>query len=140
MDDRIERGEHIDQYQLITLWAWAVWMPGSLIHLSPAHWEAVDAHTARLVIPFGDGAETITAHFDPTSGRMTHLSGLRYDIDSDEQEPWRLDLLEWKKDQGIDIPSMVALAKGESGSPNSYWTLDGVVYNVNVDDQLGAKE
>ena len=76
------------------------------------------------------------AHFDPLNGRMTHLSALRYSEESEEKEPWRVDLLAWKNFHGLLIPDQIAVAWGESGSPWSFWNVDGIAYNVNVSDQL----
>ncbi len=137
MGDRDESGPRVDQAELLTLWAEMVWMPSALVKHPAAHWEAVDERTARLSVPFKDGTETLEAHFDPASGRMTHFSALRFAEDSPVKEPWRVDLLTWRPFYGMLIPGEISVAWGESGSPWSYWSLDGVAYNVNVSDQLG---
>jgi hypothetical protein len=89
-----------------------------------------------LVLPYGETTESLLANFDPETGLMTHLSAARYSSESTEKTPWRVDLLTWKTFHGVNIPDQIAMAWGESGSPWSYWTVDGVAYNVNVDDQL----
>jgi hypothetical protein len=50
--------------------------------------------------------------------------------------PWRLDLLAWKPFQGLQLPCQAAMARGETGAPRSYWYIEGIAYNVGVDDQL----
>ena len=138
MGDKVEQGEEIDQSQALAMWADAVWMPSLLVHESPIGWDPVDENMARLVIPDGrGGSQSLLAYFDPINGRMTHLSGKRYSISTGEQEPWRVDLLTWKQLNGLLIPDQTSVAWGESGSPLSYWSVDGVAYNVNVTDQLG---
>lgn len=138
MGGREERGPHIDQGQRLALWADAVWMPSAYVHDPHARWEAVDEHSARLVVqtPTGE-ADSLMAYFDPLTGRLTHFSAERYSSESQQMEPWRLDLLSWRKFNDLLIPDQTSLAWGESGSPISYWTLDGAAYNVSVDDQLG---
>lgn len=131
-----ERGEHIDQSLTLALWAAAVWMPSTLVHDESLHWEAVDDDTARLVFPFHNATESLLFHFDPETHRMTHISGSRYSPEGHEKEPWRMDLMTWKTFHGLLIPCQVAVAWGESGAPSSYWTVEGIAYNVNVADQL----
>jgi hypothetical protein len=137
MGDRVERGSRIDQNQVLMLWAETVWMPSVFVHHPLVQWSPVDEVTARLVVPFGAHTDSLLAHFDSETGCMTHLSANRFPQDSDVKEPWRIDLLLWKSFHGMLIPCQVAVAWGESGSPWSYWTVDGVAYNVNVSDQLG---
>jgi hypothetical protein len=136
---RMEPGEDANRSQALVLWAEMVWLPSVLVQDPRLRWELVDEHTARLEAPVGPGLESLLVHFDPLSGRMTHLEGKRVRPETGEQEPWRMDLLAWKEFHGILIPAQVSVAWGESGSPWSYWTLDGVAYNVHVDDQLGER-
>jgi hypothetical protein len=145
---RALRGPRIDQAQALALWAELVFLPGALADPPGARWEAVDEVTARLVFYAAGAPDSLLAHFDPDSGRMTHLSGLRYPVpglgserDPDlalaEKQPWRVDLLTWQQVGDLQIPCRVAVAAGDSGSPESYWSAEGVAYNVNVSDQLG---
>jgi hypothetical protein len=138
MGERVESGERVDQGELLTLWADMVWSPSIYVHSEKIHWEPVDDITARLFVPYKEGAESLTAHFDPLTHRMTHIAALRYSDEVPEKEPWRLDLQEWKEFNGMLIPSHIDIAWGESGSPTSYWNLDGIAYNVNVSEQVGA--
>ena len=137
-----ERGPWVDQSANLAMWAEVVWLPALLVHDPRVRWEAVDNVTARLIVPFKDGTDELTAHFDPVSGCMTDFTALRFrDVDDNqltqaEKEPWRVNLLEWRKFGELTLPSQVAIAWGESGSPWSYWWLEGVAYNVDVSDRL----
>jgi hypothetical protein len=137
MGDQSENGQRIDQNQVLMLWAETVWMPSVFVHHPAIRWSPVDDITARLEVPFGKSTDSLLAHFDQETGCMTHLTALRYPQESDNKEPWRIDLLEWKTFHGLLLPCHTAIAWGESGSPWSYWAVDGVAYNVNVSDQLG---
>ena len=137
-----EIGREVNEGQVLALWAQSVWMPSVFVHDSSIHWDPVDDLTARLVVPVpgsGDvppGEDSLLAHFDPQSGCMTHFSALRRRNTKPAKEPWRVDLLEWKTFEGLRIPSQVAVAWGETGSPWSYWSVEGVVYNVDVSEKL----
>jgi len=139
MADKVESGERIDHGQLLTMWADSVWMPSVFVHSPDIQWESVDDRTARLVVPYKDGTSSLDVHFDPVTGRMTHLSALRYTDDFPDKEPWRLDLLEWKESQGLLVPTHTDVAWGLVGSPTSYWQVDGIAYNVNVAEQLSER-
>lgn len=133
---RAEHGQRIEHGQLLSLWAEAVLFPSVLVHDPAARWEAVDAHTARLLVPFDGKTEQLNFHFDPDTGRMTHISAERLTSEPGEREPWRMDLQAWKKIDQLLLPCELAFAVGESGSPWAYWSVDGVAYNVPVKDQL----
>lgn len=134
--DRVESGGWVNQAQVLELWAGMLWTPTVFVHDPRADWEPVDDHSARLVIPFEQGTESLQAHFDPFTGRMTDFTALRYAGETTQKEPWRVDLLAWKEFNGLLIPSRVDVAWGESGAPWVYWNVDGIVYNVSVSDQL----
>jgi hypothetical protein len=140
LGERIGPDVEGNQSQALVLWAEMVWMPSVLVQNPRIRWEAVDEYSARLVVPVGSESESLIAHFDPLTGRMTHLEGARLRPESGEQEPWRMDLLAWKEFHGILLPEQISVAWGEGGSPWSYWTLDGVAYNVSVDDHLGERQ
>lgn len=143
MGERVESGERVDQGQLLTLWANMIWAPSVYIHDPKIHWEPLDDNAVRLIVPSKNGPENLTAHFDPLTHRMTHISALRYSdeepVEEPVKEPWRVDLQEWKELNGMLVPSHIDVAWGESGAPTSYWNIDGIVYNVNVSEQLGEK-
>jgi len=142
----IETGESIDQDEALALWSEAVWMPSVFVHYHEIRWEPVDDFTARLIIPLKgidpdcpdklDEDAALLAHFDPETGCMTHLSTMRRRTCGSPKESWRSDLLAWKRFDGLLIPSRIAIAWGESGSPWCYWNVDGVAYNVDVSEKL----
>jgi hypothetical protein len=145
MGERVESGERVDQGQLLTLWANMIWAPSVYVHDPKIRWEPVDDHTVRMVVPLKNDTENLNMHFDPLTHRMTHISALRYadeepDNEGPDKEPWRVDLQEWKELNGMLIPSHIDVAWGESGAPTSYWNIDGIVYNVNVSEQIEEKQ
>jgi hypothetical protein len=136
LGEEVDRGPIVDHDQALALWAEAVWMPSVFVHDPRVRWEAVDAHSARLVVPIRGGEQAFMVFFDPLFGCMTHLTAERLSSETNEPEPWRFDLREWKHFHGLLLPCEVTLAWGEAGSPWLYMTVDGVSYNVNVSDQV----
>lgn len=135
-------GREVNQDQVLSLWAQTVWMPSVFVHDPAIRWEPVDDLTARLVVPVpasGDlpaSEDSLLAYFDPDTACMTHFSALRRRSAEGGKEHWRMDLLEWKRFEGLRIPCRVAVAWGETGSPWSYWNVEGVAYNVAVSEKL----
>ncbi len=131
-----EEGPHRDFNEQVAMWAEMLWLPSVLVHGPLAQWEAVSETEARLNFNTGTGAGSLLAQFDPATGRMQSLSGLRMEEELGTTEPWQLNLLEWKNFHGLLLPYHTSVAWGEGGSPTSYWVIDGVAYNVNIDPFL----
>ncbi len=134
---RVERGPGVDLDEALALWAEAVWTPAVFVNDPRVRWEPVDEQSARLRVKVENTEITLLASFDPLTGYLTHFTSQRISPETGELEPWRFDLMLWKRVHGLEIPCEVALAWGETGSPWLYLTVDGVAYNVNVADQLG---
>ena len=143
--ERVESDDETSRSQLLELWAGMLWMPTIFVHDPRVEWQPVDEHTARLVVPSRGASCSLMAHFDVFTGRLVDLTARRPATEAEksdpqlpaEEEPWRVDLLAWKRLNGLEIPCKVDIAWGESGSPWVHWNVDGIVYNVNVSDQLG---
>lgn len=80
--------------------------------------------------PDADGAQPEGVAYDSASHDGAAGPGMK--------APWRLDLLAWKPFQGMQLPCQAAMAWGETGAPRSYWYIEGIAYNVGVDDQLAG--
>jgi ABC-type transport system involved in cytochrome bd biosynthesis fused ATPase/permease subunit len=52
-------------------------------------WEPIGANTARLVLPFGEEEDSLRVEFDPRTGLMTQMSGMRYRGGEERKTPWR---------------------------------------------------
>lgn len=73
-----DRGEKIDQGEVLALWGEALYAPSALVLDPRARWETIDTTSARLIVPFGDREESLRAEFDPETGLMKRMSGMRY--------------------------------------------------------------
>lgn len=133
-----ETGEKIDQGQNLAMWGETVFMPSVVITDTRARWEAVDEETVRLVIPFGDQNDSLLYKFDKKTGLISNISAQRYRGQDDIKTPWLIEFTEWKMYQSVKIPVRYASIWEDEGSPWSYWTVEGVEYNINIADNLSV--
>lgn len=136
----IENEPKIDMAANLALWGEAIWLPSILVADPCVRWEAIDDTTARLVVPFGEEEDTFTVTFDPQTGLIRAMEAMRYKEATDETKiPWRNEPLGWQTFHGIMIPSPAAVTWLDEGTPWSVWTIEDVVYNVDVSEYIKAR-
>jgi hypothetical protein len=75
----VENDPRVDSAANQGFWAEEVVFPAVFVTDPRVRWEPVDETTARLHVPFGEGEQVFTVHFDPQTGRLTRLeTPLRY--------------------------------------------------------------
>ncbi|KCZ71107.1 hypothetical protein ANME2D_03139 [Candidatus Methanoperedens nitroreducens] len=131
-----ETGEKIDQGQNLAMWGEAVFTPSVVITDSRVHWEAVDNETMRLVVPFGEQNDELLFTFDQKTNLITHVSAWRFRGQEEEKMPWLIEFTEWKTFHSVKIPARFEVTWEDEGSPWSYWTVEGVEYNIDITDNL----
>jgi hypothetical protein len=145
----IENEPKIDTAANLALWGEAIWLPSILVTDRRVRWEAIDDTTARLFVPCdfsqdmplgGDGEEdTFTVTFDPQTGLIHAMEAMRYKEATDEAKtPWLNEPLGWETFHGIMVPSPAATTWLDEGKPWAVWTIEDVVYNVDVSEYITA--
>ena len=136
----IENEPKVDMAANLGLWGESVWLPSIFITDPRVRWEAIDDTTARLVVPFGEEEDILTATFDPQTGLLLGLEAMRWKEPTSETKTlWRNEPLGWQTFHGIKIPSPASVTWLDEGTPWSVWTIEDVAYNVDVSEYIGAR-
>jgi Family of unknown function (DUF6544) len=131
------RAENFDQGQNLAMWAEAPFTTPSVLVLdSRLRWEPIDAHTARLVVPFGEREETLRVEFDPDSGFMRSMSGMRYRSHEETKTAWHGEFSEWRTLHGIKVPHRNVAIWEDQGGPYGIFEIEGAEYNVDVSGKI----
>jgi len=82
-------GAKIDQGANIIAWLELLAVPGVLAENPRVRWEPIDDTSARLVVPFADGEDSLVIAFDPATAAPASARTYRYrDADSAEKTGW----------------------------------------------------
>ncbi|MCB8978995.1 MAG: hypothetical protein H6657_16400 [Ardenticatenaceae bacterium] len=135
----VENEPNIDMAANLGFWGEAIWFPPLYLTDPRVRWEAIDATTARLTVPFGDTEDSFTVFFDADTGLITRMEAMRYrDATDTEKILWQLTPLAWETYHGIQIPSRSSVTWADEGTPWLVIDLDDVAYNVEVQDYIRA--
>ena len=102
-------------------------------------WEAVDADTALLTVPFGQQQEHFVARFDPQTGDLTLLESMRYKAASTRKTLWLNHTVATREVSGFLLGAVGELIWFDDGKPWAVFTVEDVRYNVDVDAYIRAR-
>ena len=129
--------EKFDQGQNLALWAEAAYTTPSVLVLDPrVRWEPIDNTSARLLVPFGDSEDSLRVEFDPETGLITQMSGMRYRDQEETKTPWRGEYSDWRAVRGIKVPHRVVGTWEDWEEPYVILEIEGAEYNVDVSEKI----
>jgi len=134
----ISEGSKVDQGANLGLWAETVWMPSVWLTDTRVSWEAVDADTAVLRVPYGEQVQHFVVRFDPDTHLIRWMESMRYQgEESQEKILWLNTVRVWGQLAGHLNPIEVALIWMDDGIPWAELTVERVLYNVDVSGYFG---
>jgi len=131
--------KYIDQAANLILWAEAVAMPSLLLTDPRIRWQAIDANSARLTVPFEGQEDDLTFNFDPHSGLITRIQAMRHK-NGPHKVCWWVDILAWAAAHDVLLPSRFAITWADDGAgrPWSVWDWEVFDWNVDLADYMPA--
>ncbi len=116
----------------LALWAEGAWFPSVWATDPRARWEAVDDHSARLLVPFENQTETFLVRFNPETDLLDTMEAMRFRSPGDKQK------IRWVTSSSPD--GSVAYATWmDDGKPWLALTVDRLAANLDVSEYIRAR-
>jgi hypothetical protein len=136
----VMQGPKIDQGANLALWAEAGWFPAIWLTDPRTTWEPIDATSARLIVPFGDGSEEVTLTFDPDTGLLQRMGSMRFKGEADETRTlWLNEALDWEVLDGVTVPMTTTVTWADEGTPWARLRTEEMILNADLDRYIEAE-
>lgn len=115
------------------LWAETLTYPAAYLTDPRVRWEPIDDDAALLRVPFRDGDQVLTVHFDPQTRLATRIEAdRRYADASRGYVRWRGTVDAWSELGGVRVPVRQSARWADQDRPWLELTLEDVVFNADV--------
>lgn len=124
----------------LALWTEAMMFPAALVQDPRVSWDAVDADSALLRVPFEDGSESILVRFDPDTGLATTMQVMRYRNTSDAKKTlWIPSSDEYAALGGVTMSVTGSATWFDQKYAWASFHVEDVVFNADLGDYLHAR-
>jgi len=131
----VQTGVEFDQGALIALWGEALTFPSAWEKREDVRWEAVDADTARLIVPGPEGDIPITVAFDPQTDFPVSCEAQRYKSKG-PKIGWTGHSSEWRRFAGVLAPGRYTVQWADESCPWIDIQTTSVTVNAAVDNTI----
>jgi hypothetical protein len=129
-------GPEIDQGENLFLWAELLLVPSAMVSRPGVRWQAVDADSALLRVPFGGGSDRLMVRFDPDTGLLSECRALRYRTPGRPKVRWHIWYERWTHGPAGRYPGRICVRWADQPRPWFVLDVDGMATNVPVDADL----
>ena len=127
-------GPEIDQGAYLGMWPLPAAYPSAWT--DGVAWEPVDDTAAQLRLPFADGVEVATVHFDPASGYPVRFEADRFKGASGRKVRWIGGSADWRLIDGIPVPGRITAEWSDEQGPWFELQIDRAQVDVPIDEAL----
>ena len=118
------------------LWAEMSVYPAAFLTDGRARWEAVDDLTAKLYIPWRDGEQVFTVHFDPQTGRILRMETMRPKDAKSGLVLWTAATASMPARNGRPAKELQTATWADEGTPWLVIETEDIVFNTDISDYI----